>query len=92
MRFPNVKVNRENVEGTKLCYWIRSKKIIIIDYGYPNGDIHIYRHLKTTNSENLRDVLEELLENEDLSSRAYLEIKELKDNDELYNKIFSPRY
>jgi len=90
MRFPNVNVNRKNVEGIKLYYWIRSKKIIIIDYGYPDGDIHIYKHLKSKNSDNLRSILEEFLKNEDIASRAHLEIKELKDNNEIFNKLFSP--
>ena len=92
MRFPNVNVNRKNVEGKKLYYWIRNKKTIIIDYGYPDGDIHIYTHLKSTNSDNLRDVLEELLDNDDLISGGYLEIKELKDNDDLYLQLFSPNF
>ncbi len=92
MRFPNVNVNRKNVEGKKLYYWIRNKRTIIIDYGYPDGDIHIYKHSKSTNSDNLRDVLEKLLENDDLISGGYLEIKELKDSDDLYLQLFSPNY
>ena len=92
MRFPNVEVNRKNVEGKKLYYWIRNKGIIIIDYGYPGGDIHIYKHLKSTNSENLKEVLEEYLDNEDIATSVPLEIKELIDNDELIGKIFSPTY
>lgn len=92
MRFPNVNVNRKNVEGTKIYYWIRKEKTIIVDYGYPDGDIHIYKHSKSTNSQNLRNILEELLNNDDIVSGGSLEIKELKDNDALYTKIFSPRY
>ncbi len=89
MRFPNLKVNRKNVEGKKLYYRIRNKGIIIIDYGYPYGDIHIYKHLKSINSENLKDILEEHLDHEDIATGIPLEIQELIDNDELMGKIFS---
>ena len=90
MRFPNIDVNRKNVEFRKLYYWIREKGIIIIDYGYPGGDIHIYKHLKSTNSANLKEVLEEYLYNVDLATGVYLEIKELIDKDELISDIFTP--
>ena len=92
MRFPTVKVNRKNVEGKRLYYWIRTKKIIIVDYGYPFGDIHIYKHIKSTNSENLREELEEALDGEALDGGGYLEIKELIDRDDLVTKLFTPDY
>lgn len=88
MRFPNVEVNRKKVEGKKLYYWIRKKGIIIIDYGYPDGDIHIYKHIKSMNSKNLRDVLEEYLGNDELMAGGSLEIQELCDADELMIELF----
>ena len=87
-RFPNVEVIRKNVEGKKLFYWIRKKGIIIIDYGYPDGDIHIYKHIKSTNSRNLRDTLEEYLDNDDLMAGGYLEIQELSNTDDLMLDLF----
>ena len=91
MRFPNVDVNRENLEGKKIYYWIKQKGIIIIDYGYPHGDIHVYKYIKSVNSKNLRDILEEYLGNEDLSAAAYLEIQELIDANELKSELFNPK-
>ena len=55
------KVNRKNVDGKHLCYFLKQAKVIIIDYGYEDGDI---------------------------ASRSHLEIKELKDDNSLYKKIF----
>lgn len=91
MRFPDAEVNRKNVEGKKLYYQIRKEGIIIVDYGYPYGDIHIYKHIKSTNSKNLREVLEEYLANEELMAVAYLEIQEISDANELKSDIFKYR-
>ncbi len=89
MRFPDAEVNRKNVERKKLYYWIRKEGIIIVDYGYPYGDIHIYKHIKSMNSRNLKEVLEEYLANEDLMIESSLEIKELTEANELKSDIFT---
>ncbi len=91
MRLSNIDVNRENLEGKKIYYWIKQKGIIIIDYGYQNGDIHIYKHIKSVNSRNLRNILQEYLGNEELSVAAYLEIKELIDANELKSELFNQK-
>ncbi|KKL95125.1 hypothetical protein LCGC14_1857750 [marine sediment metagenome] len=88
MRFPNVEVKRENVEGKKLYYWIRDKGVIIIDYGYPDGDIHLYKFIKSINSKNLGDVLEKNLGNDEIMAGGYLEIQELSDADDLKIDLF----
>lgn len=82
-------VNRKNVDGKHLCYWLRKAKVIIVDYGHENGDIHIYKHLESVHSEKLKDVLDKYAENDDIASSAYLEIKELKDDNSLFRKIFT---
>ncbi|GAI93253.1 unnamed protein product [marine sediment metagenome] len=91
MRLLNVDVNRENLKGKKIHYWIKQKGIIIIDYGYPNGDIHIYKHIESVNSKNLKNILEKYLGNEDLSVAAYLEIQELIDANELKSELFNQK-
>lgn len=91
MRLSNVDVNRENLEGKKIYYWIKQKGIIIIDYGYQYGDIHIYKHIKSVNSRDLRNILQEYLGNEDLSVAAYLEIQELIDANELKSELFNQK-
>jgi len=82
-------VNRKNVEGKHLYYWLRQAGIIIIDYGYEDGDIHIYKHLESTEAENLKAVLDKYAGNTKINSTSYLEFKELKDADSLFNEIFT---
>lgn len=82
-------INRKNVIGKHLCYWLRKAKVIVIDYGNKNGDIHLYKYQGTTSSENLKAVIDEFVGNNDLASKTYLNITELKDDDSLFNKIFT---
>ncbi len=91
MRFPNIDVNRKNVEEKKLYYWIRKAGVIIIDYGYPYGDIHIYKHLKSTDSSNLKDILEEYLDGDELMAGGYLEVLEINEDFNLKSDIFSSK-
>ena len=83
------KVNRKNVEGKHLCYWLRKAKVIIVDYGYEGGDIHVYKHLESVHSENLKDVLDKYAGDNDIASESHLEIKELKDDHSLFRQIFT---
>lgn len=80
------KVNRKNVIGKHLCYWLRKANILVIDHGSEDGDIHIYKHVISTDSKHLKSVLDEYVKG-DISSRSHLEINELK-SDYSYSERF----
>ena len=74
MKFPNVKVNRkENLT----YYWLRDQNIVLVDPGYREGDIHIYKYSKTIPAKNLRAFLEETLGNSELETSSAIKIHKI---------------
>lgn len=71
MRFPNVKVNRKEY---LTYYWLRDQNIVLIDPGYKEGDIHVYKYSKTISATELRDFLEETLGNSELGTGSAIKV------------------
>lgn len=83
------KVNRNKVKGRKICYWLKPANVLIIDPGNKDGEIHIYEHLITANSSNLKNIIEEFIGDSDIASTSYLEVMELKEDVTLFGEIFT---
>lgn len=86
MRFPNVKIKRKI--GTMTYYWLRKQEIIIIDPGYEFGDIHVFKKIQTTHSDNLPQVLEKYLDGDELD--VVLDVKEI--GKDIKSQILEPYY
>ncbi len=77
MRFPNVNVKRKI--GMQSCFYSIKYKFLIIDPGYEEGDIYLYELKERRNSGDLRVILEEYLNGDELDNPKVIEIKEFKE-------------
>lgn len=75
MRFPNIRINR--IIGTTMFYYLPKPEIIIIDQGAKEGFIHIYKKIKSVQTDKLTLILEDYLKDEELEVPNILYINEV---------------